>query len=95
MIYLSYLSYLRPLLEYAAVVCDGCTLYEKRKMEQVQYVAARLVTGLTRPVSIENLIKVIGWLSLSDRRLFQKVVTLLKIKKTHMRRITCIIYCRL
>ena len=32
-----YLSYLRPLLEYAAVVWDGCTLYEKRKMEQVQY----------------------------------------------------------
>ena len=40
-----YLSNLRPLLEYAAVVWDGRTLYEKRKTEQVQYEAARLVTG--------------------------------------------------
>ena len=80
-LYQIYLSYLRPLLEYATVVWDGCTLHEKRKMEQVQYVVARLVTGLTRPVSIENLIKEIEWLSLSDRRLFQKVLTLLKIKK--------------
>ena len=31
-------------------------------------------------MSIENLIKEIGWLSLSDRRLFQKVVTMFKIK---------------
>ena len=76
-----HLSYLRPLLEYASVVWDGCTLYEKKKLEQIQYEAARLVTGLTRSVSIEKLIKVIGWLSLSDRRLFQKAVTMFKIKK--------------
>ena len=41
-------------------------LYEKRKMEQVQYEAARLVTDSTRSVSIENLIKEIGWPPLSD-----------------------------
>ena len=75
-----YLSYLRPLLEYASVVWDGCTLYEKKKPDQIQYEAARLVTGLTRSVSTEKLIKEIGWLSLSDRRLFQKAVTMFKIK---------------
>ena len=75
-----YLSYLRPLLEYASVVWDGCTQYEKTKLERIQYEAARLVTGLTRSVSIENLIKEIGWLSLSERRHFQKAVTMFKIK---------------
>ena len=76
-----YLSYLRPLLVYASVVWDGCTQYEKTKLERIQYEAGRLVTGLTRSVSIENLIKEIGWLSLSDRRHFQKAVTMFKIKK--------------
>ena len=52
-----YLSHLRPLSEYAAVVWDGYTLYEKRNMEQIQYEAVRLVTGLTRSASIENLSK--------------------------------------
>ena len=75
-----YLSYLRPILEYASVVWDGCTLCEKKKLELIQYEAARLVTGSTRSVSIETLIKEIGWLSLSDRRLFQKAVTMFKIK---------------
>ena len=77
-----YLSYLRPLLEYASVVWDGCTLYEKKTLQQIQYEAAtcRLITGLTRSVSNEKLIKEIGWLSLSDRRLFQKAVTMFKIK---------------
>ena len=66
-------------LEYASVVWDGCTQYEKTKLERIQYESARLVTGLTRSVSIENLIKEIGWLSLSDRRHFQKAVTMFKI----------------
>lgn len=75
-----YNSYMRPLLEYASVVWDSCTIYEKTRLEQVQYEAARVVTGLTRSVSINELIKEIGWLSLSDRRLFQKAVLMFKIK---------------
>ena len=74
-----YISYIRPILEYAAVVWDGCTAYEKTRLERIQYEAARIVTGLTRSVSIDKLIKEIGWLSLSDRRLFQKAVLMYKI----------------
>ena len=66
-----YVSYLRPLLEYAAIVLDEC----------IQYEAARLVTGLTRSVSIEKLVKEIDWLSLSDRRNLKKLVAMFKIKK--------------
>ena len=58
---------------------DGCTIYEKEHIERFQCEAARTVTGLTRSVSIENLMSEIGWLSLSDRRQFQKLVTMYKI----------------
>ena len=40
-----YFSYLRPLVEYASVVWDGCTMYEKEQLERFQYEAARIVTG--------------------------------------------------
>ena len=71
-----YFSYLRPLVEYASVVWDGCTMYEKGQLVQFQYEAARIVTGLTRSVSIDNLMSEIGWLSLSDRRQFRKLVSM-------------------
>ena len=29
-----YISYIRPILEYAAVVWDGCTAYEKKKKKK-------------------------------------------------------------
>ena len=67
-----YISYLRPILEYASIVWDNCTTYEKELLEKLQYDAARAVTGLTRSVSIDNLNNEIGWVSLSDRRKLQK-----------------------
>ena len=56
-----YMSYLIPVVEYASVVWHGCS-------EQVSHEAARLVTGLTRSVSLENLDKECGWTTLSQRR---------------------------
>ena len=40
-----YLSFIRPLLEYADVVWDNCTLNE---VNALQLVAARRVTGATK-----------------------------------------------
>lgn len=71
---------MRPLLEYASVVWDGCADYEKDKLERLQYEAARIVTGLTRSVSINELIKEIGWLSLQERRNLQKLTIMYKIE---------------
>ena len=48
-------SFLRPVLEYSAVVWDCCTLYEKKALKKIQHEAARIVTALTRSVSIEKL----------------------------------------
>ena len=75
-----YISFLRPVLEYSVVVWDGCTLYEKESLEKIQHEAARIVTGLIRSVSIEKLYSEIGWLSLSERRKYQKLITTFKSK---------------
>ena len=44
-----YFSVIRPLLEYADIVWNNCTQDESLGLEQIQYEAARIVTGATRP----------------------------------------------
>ena len=53
----TYISYVRPLLEYSSIVWDGCTEQDKNTLELPQNEAALIVTGLTRSTSIENLYK--------------------------------------
>ena len=67
-----YVSYLRPLLEYASIVWDNCAKYEKELLDKIQLDAARIVTGLTRSTKITLLLKEIGWVSLDDRRKIQR-----------------------
>ena len=62
------MSYLLPVVEYASVVWDGCSERDSQTLQKIQNEAARLVTGLTRSVSLENLYKECGWLSLSQQR---------------------------
>jgi len=50
-----YVSFLRPILEYSSVVWDNCTQYEKDRLEKVQIEAARIVTGTTRSITLNNL----------------------------------------
>ena len=75
-----YVSFLRPILEYSSIVWDGCTTYEKDLIEKTQHEAARIVTGLTRSVSLTNLYKEINWISLSERRQYQKLILTFKIR---------------
>jgi len=69
---------LRPHLEYASVVWANCTPYKMESLDKLQYEAARTVTGLTSSVHLNNLIKEIRWVSLSDRRLIQKLIIVYK-----------------
>ena len=39
-------TYIRPLLEYASKICDGCNQADSRKLEQVHLNVASIVTGL-------------------------------------------------
>ena len=40
-----YISYVRPLLEYANIVFDNCTEHDKSQLENIQYKALLLITG--------------------------------------------------
>ena len=41
-----YCTYIRPLLEFASEVWDGCTQADANRLEQIQLNGARIVTGL-------------------------------------------------
>ncbi len=63
-----YLSFIRPLLEYADVVWGNCTQYEKDALAKIQIEAARISTGATRLVSIDCLYTETLWETLENRR---------------------------
>ena len=56
-----YISYVRPIFEYSSIVWDNCTVEQANSLEKMQNEAARIVTGLTRSVSLENLYNECGW----------------------------------
>ena len=47
-------------VEYASVVWDGCSKQDSQTLQKIQNEAARLDTGLTRHVSLENLFNECG-----------------------------------
>ena len=63
-----YITFIRPLLEYADVIWDNCTQYEKDELEKIQIEAARIATGATKLVSINNFYKKKCWDTLQKRR---------------------------
>ena len=75
-----YFSFIRPIIEYADVVWDNCTQYEKSELEKVQHEAARIVTGCTKLVSINHLNSESGWESLENRRLKHKLILFYKMQ---------------
>ena len=69
-----YISFLRPVLEYSSVVWDNCSKYEKDRLERMGLEAARNVTGTTRSISTIQLYNEIGFLTLEDRRKYQRLL---------------------
>ena len=78
-----YVTHLRPIIEYACVVWDGCALYEKELLDKIQHEAARIVSGLTRSVSLSNLYNEVKWPSLDIRRQYIKLINMYKIHNGH------------
>ena len=62
MIYLYniYLSFIRPVLEYADIVWDNCTLHESNVLESVQVETGRIITGLRIDSSKAKLYEELG-----------------------------------
>ena len=63
-----YLTFIRSLLEYGDVIWDNCTQYEKNELDKIQNEAARITTGTTKLVSLDNFYKEVGWQTLHRRR---------------------------
>ena len=71
-----YTSFMRTILEYGNEIRDNCTQYEKDELEKIQTEAARIATGTTKFVSIENLYSENGWDTLEARRKTKQKLTL-------------------
>ncbi|MCG8078294.1 MAG: hypothetical protein JAY75_18895, partial [Candidatus Thiodiazotropha taylori] len=73
-----YLSFIRPVLEYADVIWDNCSHQEKQELEKIQLEAARIATGTTKLVSVEKLYDEVCWENLESRRHKHKLVLFYK-----------------
>jgi hypothetical protein len=51
----NYLTFIRPVLEYASEVWDNCGQINSDRLEKVQLEAARIVTGLPSFASINSI----------------------------------------
>ena len=51
---ITYTSFIRPSLEYGNEIWNNCTQYENDSLERNQKEAARIATGTTKLVSLEN-----------------------------------------
>ena len=63
-----YLTFIRPVLEYACEMWDGCYERDIEKLEKIQLETARIVTGLTIFASKDSLYFKTGWETLANRR---------------------------
>ena len=73
-----YTTFIRPSLEYGDNIWDNCTQVEKYELDKLQNEAARIATGATKLVSINNLYKEICWESLQKRRNDHKLTLFFK-----------------
>ena len=64
----NYISFIRPLMEYANVIWDNEKQNLINKLENIQLDAARIVTGVTRLTSHDSLYEETKWGKLKDRR---------------------------
>lgn len=74
-----YKSLVRPLMEYADVLWDGCTESESDLLEHAQYEAAKIVTGAMKGTNKHRLMQELGWEDLKTRRAIHKLLLYFKI----------------
>ena len=74
-----YKSLVRSCLEYADVVWDGCNETDSDLLKQLQYEAARLVTGAIKGTSRESLLNEVAWVKLKETRSYHKLKMIYKI----------------
>ena len=74
-----YLAFVRPKLEYACIIWDSCTEYDKKRLEDMQLKFARSVTGAKRGTSHQFIYNETQWPKLSERRQDCKKIFMFKV----------------
>ena len=74
-----YFTYVRPKLEYASIIWDDCTEMAKDKLEHLQLMFARIVTGAKRGTSHRLLYNELQYPTLACRRSIAKLKFMHKI----------------
>ena len=75
-----YLSFVRPLSEYADIIFDNCFKQDKLMIDNLQYAALRLVTGAKkRDLSRIVIKRLSGLCTMQNRRTFHKLLKLFSI----------------
>ena len=74
-----YMTYIRPILEYAGIIWDICTKTQSDLLESINLEAVRIISGLRRGTSQAVLYRELGWTSLAERRSNSKLIQLYKI----------------
>lgn len=69
-----YISFVRPVIEYADVVWDNISNDLADKLEKINIEAARIVSGATKLVSLNDLYREVGWDTLHNRRQKHKLI---------------------
>ena len=78
---LLYTSFIRPQLKYASDVWGGCSSTDCERLEKIQLIAARIVTGLPIFASRESLYFETGLDPLSTRRNLSRLKTMYNIDR--------------
>ena len=71
-------SLVRSSLEYADVVCDGCSESDSNLLESLQIEGARVVTGAVKGTNMVSLLNKLSWVELSVRRKLYKLTLMYK-----------------
>ena len=74
-----HLYHVLPIIEYASLVWGGCTQQDSNTLQKIPNEVARIVTGLTRSVSLVKLYNECVWTNLSVRRHQQKLYFMHKV----------------
>ncbi len=76
-----YKTFIRPILEYGAIIFDNCPNYLTQKMENIQRQAAIAATRAYNNTSHQQLLLECGIVTLQTRRTQAKLINFYKIKK--------------
>lgn len=76
-----YTSMIRPIIEYADIIYNNCTLSIGRSIEGIQRRAALICTGAYKHTEHSKLLKDLGWPTLKARRMYHCLCTYYKLIK--------------